>query len=256
MPYYEYDVEFLCYHSKNDLNVKGIMSDLLKGISYLHANSAIHRSLTPDCLLSSDLYSSSIIIGSLSTAISEYNVAQDYYFNPKNLSYSAPELLYLSPSQIPVQYWQKIDIWAIGCIFAFLLLGRNLFSGLTTKQILTSIANIAKCRPLKFDHLPSDTAQLLRETFPQTAGFENIIVNASPDEIDLLTSLLQFEPERRITAQMALQHPYFGNKNLFEMSLSDISMSDIKFVQPNSNLVIELQDSSLQSFYQNYVKSV
>ena len=37
---------------------------------------------------------------------------------------------------------------------------------------------------------------------------EEMIPNAPPDGLDLLKLLLQFNPEKRLTAEEALQHPY------------------------------------------------
>jgi len=38
-----------------------------------------------------------------------------------------------------------------------------------------------------------------------------LLLQASPDCLDLLQQLMQFDPDRRLTAAAALQHPYFSN---------------------------------------------
>ena len=42
-------------------------------------------------------------------------------------------------------------------------------------------------------------------------GFKNFLPDASPECIDLLTSMLQYKVEDRISVKQALEHPYFNN---------------------------------------------
>ena len=47
--------------------------------------------------------------------------------------------------------------------------------------------------------------------FPQvaTTPLERLIPSASPDAVDLMTAMCQWDPARRPTALQALQHPFF-----------------------------------------------
>lgn len=48
--------------------------------------------------------------------------------------------------------------------------------------------------------------------FPQfsVTPLQKIITNASPEAIDLITAMCQWDPNKRPTAVQALQHPYFS----------------------------------------------
>jgi len=62
------------------------------------------------------------------------------------------------------------------------------------------------------NHIKSKAArEALKEISPNIKGipWEVSCPNASPLAIDLLTKLLKFDPDERITAEEALVHPFF-----------------------------------------------
>ena len=46
--------------------------------------------------------------------------------------------------------------------------------------------------------------------FPKK-DFTRFFVGASPLAVDLLEKMLTMDPDRRLTAELALSHPYFAN---------------------------------------------
>merc|ERR1711916_234521 len=87
-------------------------------------------------------------------------------------------------------YSSAVDMWAVGCIFAELLLRRPLLPGRDQVHQLSLI--------LSFCGTPSP--QDIAAIFP----------NASEEAVDLLEKLLVFNPEERLTAAQALAHPFFA----------------------------------------------
>jgi cell division cycle 2-like protein len=86
-------------------------------------------------------------------------------------------------------YGAAVDMWAMGCVMAELLTGQPLFEADTEEGVLEQIKDLrdefSKIGLQVFDVLP----ELLR------AGRE------------VLAGLLRFDPEERLTAADALEHP-------------------------------------------------
>lgn len=109
------------------------------------------------------------------------------------------------------EYSTAVDIWSVGCIFAELLMNEPLFQAKSELDLLSMIFKLlgpptpytwpgfsdlplAKNLSLPASHPPN-----LRQRFP----------HLSSAGIDLLTGLLQYDPENRFTAEAAMKHPYF-----------------------------------------------
>lgn len=104
-------------------------------------------------------------------------------------------------------------MWSVGCIFAELLLNEPLFQAKGELEMITMIfkllgppdssswPNYDKLPLAKTINLPAPHSSLLRQKFPY-------ITNAG---IDLLASFLTYDPVKRISAEEALQHPYFSS---------------------------------------------
>ncbi|KAG8697035.1 negative regulator of the PHO system, partial [Ceratobasidium sp. 395] len=123
------------------------------------------------------------------------------------LWYRAPDVLLGSRT-----YNTSIDVWSCGCIFAEMITGVPLFRGRDNQDQLLNIMRIIGTpdeRVLR--KIAADSPEIQLKQYPRypKVPWQQVVPKASPQAIDLLERLLQFDPTKRITAQEALMHPYF-----------------------------------------------
>ncbi|KAK7319065.1 hypothetical protein RJT34_03777 [Clitoria ternatea] len=214
MEYMEHDLKGLMEAMKQPFSqseVKCLMIQLLEGVKYLHDNWVLHRDLKTSNLLLNNR-------GELK--ICDFGLARQYGSPLKpythlvvTLWYRAPELLLGSK-----QYSTAIDMWSLGCIMAELLSKEPLFNGKTEFDQLDKIFRIlgtpnetiwpgfSKLPGVKVNFVKHQY-NLLRKKFPATSFTGSPVLSDSG--FDLLNKLLTYDPEKRITAEAALNHEWF-----------------------------------------------
>ena len=104
-----------------------------------------------------------------------------------------------------------VDMWSLGCILGEMLLGRPVFPGTSTMNQLDRIMEVTG-RPTKEDisAIKSPFAATMLENLPPSKPrpLAEIFSNASAEGLDMLRSCLLFNPDKRITAEDSLRHPY------------------------------------------------
>ncbi|XP_012893230.1 PREDICTED: cyclin-dependent kinase 3 isoform X3 [Dipodomys ordii] len=121
------------------------------------------------------------------------------------LWYRAPEILLGSKF-----YSTAVDIWSIGCIFAEMMTRKVLFPG---DSEIDQLFHIFRTLGTPNETTWPGVTQLpdYKSSFPKwpSRRLEEIVPNMEPKGKDLLMQLLQYDPSQRISAKMALAHPYF-----------------------------------------------
>ena len=214
MEYMEYELELVIKAVEQPFRmgeVKYWMKSLLEGVKYLHDNWVLHRDLkTGNILLNKE--------GDLK--ICDFGLSRQYgsplkpYTSPVvTLRYRAPELLLGQK-----QYSTAIDMWSVGCIMAELLAKEALFQGKTEVEQLDKIfrtlgtpnetgwPGVSKLPGFKAIQV-KQWENLLRKKFSGTCFTGSPMLSASG--LDLLTKLLTYDPEKRITVDDALSHDWF-----------------------------------------------
>ncbi|KAM3909881.1 mitogen-activated protein kinase 15-like [Leptodactylus fuscus] len=193
-----------------DVHMRYILHQLLKATKFLHSGNVIHRDQKPsNILLDADCL---VKLCDFGLARSLYQIQEDSG-NPALTEYvatrwyRAPEILLASH-----RYTKGVDMWSVGCILAEMLLGKPLFPGTSTiNQIERIMSVIPAPSPedvlaIKSEYGASVISRM--NARQRTPLLELLPLSCPPEAIDLLSKLLVFNPDKRLTADAALEHPY------------------------------------------------
>ncbi|TMW64990.1 hypothetical protein Poli38472_009157 [Pythium oligandrum] len=191
--------------------IRRLLHQLLDAIAYCHRRGVLHRNLKPKHLLikTADLDTLEDAV----LQISDFALVRatgipkrTYTMEVVTLWYRPPEIL------MGVRgYSSAVDIWSVGCIFAEMAQGKPLFTGISEIdqlfQIFSKLSTPTSESWPGFRSLPNYHFE-----FPnwRRRPLNRLFPNISDLGIDLLSKLLTYNPDHRITAEDALRHPYFS----------------------------------------------
>ena len=175
------------YLSETQISV--IFKQILSGLSYLHSNNIVHRDLKLENILISDKeYVEMTGEEYFDIKIIDFGNARIFDKNLKSNSIVGSSY-YIAPEVFNRKYNRECDLWSAGVILYMLIVGSPPFDGKSDKQITSSIK--------------AGIFNKQKESW----------INASLEVKDLISKLLVYEPSKRLTANEALQHPWFKIKN-------------------------------------------
>ena len=209
--YLEYDLNGILAHPDHQYaapHVKCLLRQMLSGADYLHRRGILHR----------DIKGSNILISRRGLLkLADFGLARLYSHQRQDCTnrvitmwYRPPELLLGATS-----YGPEVDVWGIGCLFVEMFTKRPLFPGADEISQLNAIYKL--CGTPTPDDWPTITQlpwyslvklkkamypRLLRDFVSDTIG--------SDEGFRLLEGMLSLNPERRFTADQALQSRYFS----------------------------------------------
>ena len=162
-----------------------IMYQIFSAVNYCHQMNIIHRDLKPENIL---------IIGKEKNGypnikVCDFGTSKIYERGTMEKKIVGSSY-YIAPEVIKRKYNEKCDLWSCGVIMYILLSGRPPFGGRDDMEI---IQNVEKG---KFDL--------------KSPPFDTL----SSDAIDLIKNLINVNVNERISAEQALNHPWFkANKS-------------------------------------------
>ncbi|ORX97652.1 Pkinase-domain-containing protein [Basidiobolus meristosporus CBS 931.73] len=186
------------------LHVKLYMYQLFRSLAYIHSIGVCHRDIKPQNLL--------VNSGTGVLKLCDFGSAKALVPGEPNVAYicsryyRAPELIFSATN-----YTSSIDIWSSGCVMAELITGQPLFPGDSSIDQLVEIIKVLGT-PTR-EQIYSMNPHYVDHKFPQIKPhpFSKIFRSRAPeDAVDLVTQLLDYTPNKRLTALEAMAHPFFN----------------------------------------------
>ncbi|KAH0920069.1 hypothetical protein HID58_027729 [Brassica napus] len=183
-------------------DVKSYLQMTLKGLEYCHDKCVLHRDMKPNNLL---------IGPNGQLKLADFGLARIFGSPGRKFThqvftrwYRAPELLFGSK-----HYGSAVDVWAVGCIFAELLLRKPFLQGKSDIDQLSKI--FAAFGTPKEDQWPDmlSLPDYVEYQFVPGASLLSSFPMVSDDGLDLLSKMFTYDPKSRISIHQALQHRYF-----------------------------------------------
>jgi len=190
--------------------VKRYSQDLLNGLHACHLRLIMHRDLKPQ----------NILVGPKGLKIGDFGLARlfslpirPYTHDVVTLWYRAPEILLGAQ-----KYGQEVDIWSVGCIIAETACGPPLFQGDSEIGTIFKIFKVLGT-PTEESWPGHQRLEHWTEKFPQwpVTGLRELLdlrPELGEDGLQLLVSLLELNPQARLTARRAKNHSFFNDLEL------------------------------------------
>ena len=187
-----------------DAHIQFFLYQCLRALNVIHSSGVVHRDITPANILVN--INCDLKICDFGLARESADEDQTDYVTMR--WYRAPELVMEHK-----QYSTQVDMWGVGCILAELLGSKPLFQGKDRVNQLDKIIDVIGIPPEdELTAIGSIAAQeYIRRKGPREGiSLEAAFPNANSLAIDLLKGLLQFHPEKRLTAKQAIAHPFLA----------------------------------------------
>ncbi|XP_076318013.1 stress-activated protein kinase JNK-like isoform X2 [Tachypleus tridentatus] len=209
----------LCQVIQMDLDherMSYLLYQMLCGIKHLHSAGIIHRDLKPsNIVVKSDCTLKILDFGLARTA------GTTFMMTPYVVTryYRAPEVI------LGMGYKDNVDIWSVGCIMGEMIRGGVLFPGTDHIDQWNKIIEQFGTPSPDFMRRLQPTVRHYVENRPKYTGysfekmFPDLLFPADSSEHsrlkasqarDLLSKMLIIDPEKRISVDQALAHPYIN----------------------------------------------
>ena len=203
-----------CYLGISPQDLKHYMRKLIECLEFAHRNRIMHRDIK-------------FINIAVNTETKELNIydwgLSDFYIKDYKYTLTIGSRYYKAPELFMEykKYDYAIDMWSIGCIFGAMIFQLDvLFQGNSNQDQLIVIA-----KQFGYDKIQKFLEKYKGDCFlPQKIikkiknykekNWDEFINDknkhlVNEDALDLLNKLLEIDPEMRIKAKDALNHPYF-----------------------------------------------
>ncbi|CAF1018983.1 unnamed protein product [Rotaria magnacalcarata] len=236
----ECDLYKLLRHQRlTDDHICYFLYQILRGLKYIHSANVLHRDLKPSNLLlntNCDLKICDFGLARVADPNKDHSGLLTEYVATR--WYRAPEIMLNARG-----YYKPIDIWSVGCILAEMIGGKPLFPGKHYIEQINLILNVVGS-PDESDlvSIVNERARNYVSLLPvrKKTPWKQLFPNASDLALNMLDYLLTFNPNRRVSVEEALKHPYLAQYYdpsdepvaalpfTFDMELDDLPLPQLK----------------------------
>jgi len=212
--------------------IKKLFYQMVRALYECQRHRILHRDLKPQNILVSP---------NLEVKVADLGLAREHGICIKELTHEVVTLWYRPPEVLlgAQTYSHALDMWSLGCILAELFTKQAFFMG---DCEIDQLYQIFKILGTPNSNVWKDVEQLkdFQPCFPRwrRKPVEDWITPINPcceaDALDLIQWLLAYRPAKRITARVALTHPFFNSvRGIYEEKepkkeqLMDIHESEI-----------------------------
>ncbi|CAL6046233.1 Kinase [Hexamita inflata] len=188
--------------------VKELFRQLLVGVDFCHCHRVLHRDLKPQNILIK--LDNNIPI----SKIADFGLARAFGIPVRQFTHEIITLWYRPPEVLlnTRHYSTAVDVWSIACIWAEMIMNSQpLFPG---DCEIDQLFKIFEVLGTPTDQTWPGITQLpdYKPSFPKFKGVglkKALGGNLSEAGLDLMASMLEMDPVKRISCKDALKHPYF-----------------------------------------------
>jgi len=227
------------YHSPfSEEIVQHLMKQIVNAIHYLHSHKVVHRDLKLENILlnyPTEKDKNSLNLMKATAKIIDFGFATILHSSKANLTYTVlgtpcnmdPTLLKYFEQKIDNKYGynEKVDIWSLGTLCYEMLTGHTTFSGKTIEELNKNLQN----------------------------GHYSLPLNISKECASFINGMLQYNPEKRLTAEQLLNHDFL-KKDVKHFTPIDKNKIQSKIQGNKINIDIKKNQTIWKAFNENNEK--
>lgn len=198
--------------------LRSLMFQMASSLHFLHSRDIMHRDIKSNNFL--------YFAGNHTVKICDFGASKRYHASEQSTPrishaiFRAPEIF------LNLNYDFKVDVWSLGCLFIYMLKKKYMFEELVEEPNDNDVLNgIIHLLPYNIDietynkmidknrhfSMSSKPAPLFRKSWSE-------ILNSNDENlISLINSMLQFNPDRRVSMRDVLSAPFFSSCLRIEM---------------------------------------